>query len=154
MIELAQGTLTINTPVATVFKYVSNMENYKEWFPGVEEVRSFNELAHGTQGKQYKETLNLNGEQGELIIEVIRCKPNELFLTQGNLSGILPQMTIRFLATQENGCEMNLQYHGRASELAQDENLQKILRQDLHNRTQQGLLQLKQLMERQAVALD
>ncbi|MEH6347439.1 MAG: SRPBCC family protein [Bermanella sp.] len=147
MIELAQGTLTINTPVSTIFKYVSNMENYKEWFPGVEEVRSFNELAHGTVGKQYKETLNLNGEKGQLIIEVIQCKPNELFLTQGNLPGILPQMTIRFLATQENGCEMNLQYHGRASELKQDESLQKMLQQDLHKRTQQGLLQLKQLME-------
>ncbi len=151
MIELAQGTTIINTQVETVFKYVSNMENYKTWFPGVVEVCSFNDLAHGTQGKQYRETLNLNGEQGQLIIEVKQCKPNELFLTQGNLPGILPQMTIRFLATQENACEINLQYHGRANELAQNKNLQEILQQDLHSRTQQGLTRLKQLMENQAL---
>jgi len=151
MIELAQGMTIINAKVETVFKYVSNMENYKTWFPGVVEVRSFNELAHGTQGKQYQETLNLNGEQGQLIIEVNQCKPNELFLTQGNLPGILPQMTIRFLTTQENTCEMNLQYHGRASELAQNKNLQEMLQQDLHSRTQQGLTRLKQLMENQAL---
>ncbi len=151
MIELAQGTTIINAKVETVFKYVSNMENYKTWFPGVVEVRSFNELAHGTQGKQYQEILNLNGEQGQLIIEVKQCKPNELFLTQGNLPGILPQMTIRFLATQDNACEINLQYHGRASELAQNKNLQEMLQQDLHIRTQKGLAQLKQLMEKQAL---
>jgi len=151
MIELAQGTTIINTQVGTVFKYVSNMENYKIWFPGVVEVCSFNDLAHGTQGKQYQESLNLNGEQGQLIIEVKQCKPNELFLTQGNLPGILPQMTIRFLTMQENACEINLQYHGRASELAQNKNLQAMLQQDLHSRTQQGLAQLKQLMENQAL---
>ncbi len=151
MIELAQGTTIINAKVNTVFKYVSNMENYKTWFPGVVEVRSFNELAHGTQGKQYRETLNLNGGQGQLIIEVKQCKLNELFLTQGDLPGILPQMTIRFLATQDNACEMNLQYHGRAIELAHNKNLQEMLQQDLHIRTQKGLAQLKQLMEKQAL---
>lgn len=151
MIELAQGTLTINASVEEVFKYVSNMENYKKWFPGVEEIHSYNDLTHGTHGKQYKEILNLNGEQGQLIIEVIQCKPNELFLTQGDLPGILPQMTIRFLTTKENGCEINLQYHGRSLELKQNKNLQEMLRQDLHNRTQKGLMKLKQLLENQTV---
>ncbi len=51
MIELANTAITIFTPADVVFKYVSNMENYKHWFPGVVDIRSANTLDHGVVGK-------------------------------------------------------------------------------------------------------
>lgn len=147
MIELAQASITIMVPIDSVFKYVSNMENYIDWFPGVVGIRSENSLAHGEVGKQYSEILSLPSGNTELEIEVFQCELNELFLTKGNLPGVLPQMTIAFNSIVDSGCEINLQYHSRNPELTPTSDIVLTLREDLHDRAHRGLIQLKGIME-------
>ena len=143
MIELTKASIAISAPIEIVFTYVSNMENYKDWFPGVINIDSYNNLAHGTVGKKYKETLLLPDGESELIIQVDQCEVNRLFITKGNLVGVLPQMSIRFSANNEKSCRVNLKFHSRNTDLTETSEIIIALRQDLTARTKIGLEKLK-----------
>lgn len=147
MIELAKTSIAIAAPTDVVFKYISNMENYKHWFPGVVDIKSANNLDHGMVGKKYVETLSLPSGDSELVIEVNQCDINRLFLTKGNLAGILPQMTITFSVDEDKRCEVGLQYHSRNSELTETSDIIIALREDLDIRAKKGLARLKEVME-------
>ena len=148
MIELSKTSITIDAPTPVVFKYVSNMENYKRWFPGVVDIKSANNLEHGVIGKEYVEKLSLPSGESELIIEVDQCDTNQLFLTKGDLAGILPQMTITFFVDEDKRCEMTLQYHSRNPELAEVSDIIIVLREDLNVRAKKGLAKLKYILEK------
>jgi len=147
MIELAKSSITISEPIDTVFKYISNMENYKEWFPGVVDIKSANDLAHGIVGKQYVEMLSLPSGDAELVIEVDQCDVNSLFLTKGNLTGVLPQMKVTFSVNEDEMCEVNLQYHTRNPELTLTSDIVIALRKDLSIRANKGVAKLKAIIE-------
>ncbi|OUS38690.1 hypothetical protein A9R01_02985 ['Osedax' symbiont bacterium Rs2_46_30_T18] len=147
MIELAKTTVAIAAPVGTVFNYVTNMENYIDWFPGVVAIRSANNLAHGIVGKKYLETLSLPEGDVEMEIKVHRSEINKLFLMQGNLTGLLTQMTVRFTADEKNNCNLSLQYHSRNPELTCTSDMIIALREDLAVRAEQGVTRLKALLE-------
>ena len=147
MIKLAQRSIAINTSAENLFKFVSNMENYKTWFPGVIDIRSFNDLAHGTKGKQYKEVLLMPDGESELIISVVNSTQNQFFQTHGDLAEILPQMTIELKESAEKVCDINLQYHSRNSALNKNSDLISILQNDLTARSHTALTTLKIIME-------
>ena len=147
MIKLAQRSIAINTSAENLFKFVSNMENYKTWFPGVIDIRSFNDLAHGTKGKQYKEVLLMPDGESELIISVVNSTQNQFFQTHGDLAEILPQMTIELKESAEKVCDINLQYHSRNSALNKNSDLISILQNDLTARSHTALTTLKRIME-------
>ncbi len=147
MIELAKTSIAIVASTDIVFKYVSNMENYKHWFPGVVDIKSANNLDHGIVGKKYVETLSLPNGDVELVIEVDQCEMNHLFLTKGNLAGILPQMTITLSIDEDKRCAVDLQYHSRNPELTEASDIIIALREDLSIRATKGLAKLKEMME-------
>ncbi len=147
MIELSKTPITIDVPTAVIFKYVSNMENYKHWFPGVIDIKSANSLDHGVIGKKYVEKLSLPSGDSELLIEVDQCDTNHLFLTKGDLAGILPQMTITFSVGEDKRCEVILQYHSRNPELTEVSDIIVALREDLNVRAKNGLAKLKDILE-------
>lgn len=147
MIELAKTSVSIAAPIDNVFKYVTNMENYSNWFPGVVEIKSVNNLSHGVVGKKYVEMLSLPDGDAELVIEVDRSETNKLFLTKGNLDGILPQMTVTFSVNQDKSCQVNLQYHSRNPDLTSASDIVIALREDLSIRANQGVARLKTRME-------
>jgi len=148
MIELAKTSITIAAPIDFVFEYVSNMENYKYWFPGVVDIKSSNNLTHGEIGKKYVETLSLPSGDVELEIEVDRCDINQLFLTKGNLVGVLPQMTVTFSVSDGKSCELILEYHSRNSDLTPTSDIVLALREDLNVRASSGMDKLKTIMEK------
>jgi len=148
MIELAKTSITIAAPVADVFKYVSNMENYKQWFPDVSQITSANTLEHAVVGKKYKEMLSMPGGEVELEIEVDCCDVNELFLTKGNLEGVLPQMTVTFSVNQDQSCQMNLQYHSRNPALTSTCDIVIALKENLNHRAKIGVANLKSILEK------
>lgn len=147
MIELAKTSTAIAAPIEDVFSYVSNMENYGYWFPGVVAIRSKNNLVHATVGKTYVETLNLPGGDYELTIEVDQCETNCLFLTKGDLAGVLPQMTVMFSSDEENNCLITLQYHSRNTSLTVKSDFIIALKEDLTVRAEKGIARLKEIFE-------
>jgi len=147
MIELAKTSTTIATPINDVFNYVSNMENYGHWFPGVVAIRSKNNLMHAAVGKTYVETLNLPDGECELTIEVDQCDTDHLFITKGDLAGVLPQMTVMFSSDEENNCLITLQYHSRNTSLTEKSDIVIALKEDLTVRAEIGIARLKEILE-------
>jgi len=143
MILLAQTTVMLAMPVHQLFNYVTNMENYADWFPGVHHIGSKNNLAHGSIGKTYQETLSLPTGEAQLTIEVIQSEANSLFLTQGDLADVLPQMTMKFSVTGDNQCQMQLSFHSRNQDLTQESELILALQQNLSERVVEGMQNLQ-----------
>ena len=147
MISLALQSTVIQAPSHQVFDFVSNMENYKDWFPGIIEICSDNDLNHGEVGKKYRERLLMPSGESELLITVVESIKNKKFLTQGNLDVVLPQMTIVFSELTSQVCEVNLQYHSRSQKLDESDDLIASLQSDLDARSHTALETLKSIME-------
>lgn len=144
MIELARVGTVIEAPVEQVYAYVTNMENYGAWFPGVVGIRSANNLPHCSVGKQYIETLQLPEGEVELVIDVDQSIPQQLYITKGNLPSVLPQMTMQFSTLEDGSCRFDLSYHSRNETLTEDSDVICALRDDLSQRAQQALINLQQ----------
>ncbi len=147
MIKLASAIAQISAPIEQVFSFVSNMENYQQWFPGVIAIQAADSLAVNTPGKTYIETLQLPDGEMELVITVDQYEANRLFQTKGDLPGLLPQMTVQFSALPAGGCEISLAYHSRNPELTASNEQVIQLREELSIRAKQGLETLSNLLE-------
>ena len=147
MIELARTSVNIDVSVSEVFRYVTNLERYGDWFPGVISVKSANQNAHATVGKAYLETLRLPEGEMDIVIDVVKCQPDRLFMTHGNLDGILPQMTMTFSPHQDDRCQFTLQYHSRNPSLSETSDLVSALKTDISNRAKMGVERLKYQLE-------
>ncbi len=139
MIHLAECSAAIAAESHDVFAYVTDMERYQDWFPGVIGIRSTDSLPPATVGKRYRETIELPSGPTELVIEVVDAIENELFVTEGQLDGILPRMTIKFSGIDDNYCLTVLRYDSREPNLKKDLRLLAALRGDLQQRAQIGL---------------
>ncbi|MFY0677548.1 MAG: DUF1322 family protein [Neptuniibacter sp.] len=43
--------MTINEQVGSIFNFVTNVENYKYWFPDIIDIKSANDLKHAAVGE-------------------------------------------------------------------------------------------------------
>lgn len=95
---LAHGSVEIRRPSHDVFAYVSNLENFPAWFPGVASIRALDALDHGEVGKRYRETVRMPfGRTGTIDIEVREARPGARLMTEGE-GFLLPSMTVDFAA--------------------------------------------------------
>lgn len=146
MIELTNHSITINAPINRVFRFMSNMENYDIWFPGVVDIQAENRQLPIDIGKRYTETLRLPTGKKSLSIEVVQYIEDKLFVTQGNLLDILPEMQIHFNERGGNTTEVNLRYYSRNSELSRQEELLDMLKSDIATRASLGLAKLNEIL--------
>ena len=146
MYDLATGTVVINAPTPRVFNFVSDMLNYKEWFPGVIEIELHPETSdEGGSLKRYAESIQLPGGNSQILIQVVKFEQDVLFQTQGSLPGISPQMTVTFADLDGQSTLMAIHYGSREKTLAPE--LLDSLRNDLSDRCQLGLSRLKASLE-------
>ena len=147
MLLLAEQEILIQRPVAEVFAYATNMENYGQWFPGVVEIVSHNALPHGEIGKQYVETLKLPLGKTRLQLEVKQVEPNRLFATEGDLKIMLPMMKMTFVTKASAACLFHLSYFSRNPKLGEKHLVTRLLRADLGRRIVIAMQQLKHQLE-------
>lgn len=85
----------INRPIKDVFEYVSNMENFQQWFQGVNSITSLDETPHGVVGKTYLEAVDvpIKGRQN-IKLKVVECIQPTNFVTEGKFPPVLPRMEI------------------------------------------------------------
>lgn len=126
MILLAETNITIDRPTEQLFDYVTNMENYGEWFPGVTAIHSKNDLPHGKKGKTYQELIIMPDGEDCLIIQVKDCVQNERFYTEGDLKPLLPAMQMEFDSATEDSTHFRLKYFSRNKALQDSEILTSI----------------------------
>ena len=145
MITLVQINTPMDCSVSELFDYVTNMENYAEWFPGVHKITSGNDKSHGQVGKTYIESLTLPTGIAKLIIAVKKVQSNKLFITEGDLEYLLPMMTMEFQSLSDERCYFQLTYSSRNPKL--DEKTVTQLQSDLNVRTIKALENLKSILE-------
>ena len=149
MFLLAQTKIHLNCESGALFSYVTNMENYCKWFPGVVSVTSADKLDHATPGKAYEETLRIDGRDATLTIEVKRVVANTLFYTEGNLQPLLPAMEMKLADDVTTKATIfELSYFSRNDDLFGEKEIIHSVQEDLRLRSQQGLSNLKAIMER------
>lgn len=134
MILLAEVTVTVNSPINTFFEYVTNMENYGEWFPGVASIASHNELPHGSIGKTYQEKIAMPGGEASLVIEVKKSRLNESFYTEGDLDPLFPAMLMDFKGETPQSTSFSLKYFSRSEVLDPDSDVIRDMKLNLGGR--------------------
>jgi len=145
MILLAENISVLSVNVNRVFEFVTNMENYKKWFPGVLEIRSGNNLPHGKIGKTYIETLKFPEGIRELTIEVKKSVKNEIFKTEGDLQPLLPSMKMLFTDLGDDKCQFQLSYFCRNPDLKENDEFVNAIKQDLNERIGSAIKNLKSI---------
>lgn len=83
-----------------------------------------------------------------LLFNVVSCEENKLFLTHGDLAGLLPQMKMSFQAVAGHRCSMTLEYHSRNTELVERSEFVASLKEDLGKRSVSALSKLKSIAEK------
>lgn len=104
---LAKEDVMINRSAKVIFDYVTNMERFGEWFPGVRSIRSANGYPHGHVGKEYLETvaIPLRGERKiKLVVRAVQA--NKLFVTEGDLFPLMPRMEVRIDSNGTESCNV------------------------------------------------
>jgi len=145
---LTEQEIGINAPVESVYGFISNMENFKLWFPEVSDIVSNNDMEHGKARKTYVELVHLppNGEQ-RLKIEVKKVDPPVIYMTESSYEPLLPRMTIT-LMNKMDVTRVNWKMHSRNSDpdflKKQLPNFKNIIAE----RANVGILKLKQLLEK------
>ena len=147
---LAEGSIEIRRPSEDVFAYVSNLENFPAWFPGVLSIRSLNTLAHGAVGKRYRETLHMRlGRTTSVDIEVKDARPATHLTTQGS-GFLLPSMKVNFTALTHGETRVAWSMVSRNQRWWFRWFVLPALRRVMGARAGVGLRQLREILERES----
>ena len=147
---LAQASVEIHRPCHDVFAYVSNLENFSAWFPGVASIRALDALDSGEVGKRYRETLHLPfGRTGTVDIEVKEARPAARLMTEGE-GFLLPRMSVDFTALPTGKTLVNWRMVSRNQRWWFRWLVVPLLRRVMRVRARDGLRQLRETLEREA----
>jgi len=148
MRTIAISSIRIKASIHDVFDFVVNMENYKQWFPGVIDIKSHNDLPHGAIGKTYNEMVKIPfiGKK-ETIIEVMKAEGNKQFITAANLPPLWPQMHISFSKNQNHTTRLTCTFNSRSKNRFFILLFLPFIKQDMQARANAGVLHLKKILE-------
>ena len=139
---------SINRTNEDVFDYVSNMEKFGEWFPGVISITSSDGVAHGKVDKKYLETVKvpLAGLK-KISISVVDSKYGQFFATEGEFSPLFPRMEITIKSIDETRSSVSWRMYSRNNKSIVKVLLLPFAKSIMQKRAQVGIKQLKVNLE-------
>jgi carbon monoxide dehydrogenase subunit G len=144
---LAQGSVEIQRPRPEVFAYVTNLENFAAWFPGVAAIHGEGGLGHAQVGKRYRETLRMPfGRIATVDIEVKGARAEALFVTEGS-GFLMPGMSVDFAALPDGGTRVDWRMVSRNQRRWFRWLLLPLLRRVMGRRARAGLRKLRSVLE-------
>ena len=148
MYLISESTIGIELPSLQVFEYISNMENFAQWFPGVVSIKSVDQKGHGEVGKKYLEsvTVPLRGKQN-IELSVVESIPGKLFCTIGEFKPLLPKMKIELLDLKDGGCELSWRMYSRNDSKLVHFLVLPLAKRIMQNRAGLGVVRLKRKLE-------
>ncbi|MDG9926351.1 MULTISPECIES: SRPBCC family protein [unclassified Pseudomonas] len=148
MYLLTENTAEIACPVSVAYDYITNLETFGEWFPGVLAIESANELAHAVPGKTYLETvaIPLRGTR-KVAITVVAAEPNKLLVTEGQLPPLMPRMEIEFHSIDAGACRVVWRMFSRNDHLLARITLLPLARRVMRKRAAIGMTRLARVLE-------
>lgn len=146
---LADESITIQRPPAAVFEYVTNMERFGEWFPGVLGIASSNAMPHGQAGKEYLETVSvpLRGQR-KIRIAVREAQANKRFVTEGKFPPLMPRMEVEFFPGGADACRVRWRMFSRNNSMLFKLLLLPLARRVMGKRAAAGMQRLKARLEK------
>jgi uncharacterized protein YndB with AHSA1/START domain len=148
---LVDKTLLIASPIATVFQFLSNHENYIRWFPGVVAIASADDLPDGTVGKIYNETLRLpTGRNRTISIEVLESRAPSLFVLEADFTPLHPRTEIWLEVKSAEETTLNWRFSSRSQSAIGRFMIRMFVKKLLIRQSEVGLLQLKKILEEHA----
>ena len=138
----------INRENTDVFDYVSNMEKFGEWFPGVICITSDDGIAHGEVDKKYLETVKvpLVGLK-QISISVVDSKYGHFFATEGAFSPLLPRMEIDIKSIDRVSSSVSWRMYSRNNKSIVKVLLLPMAKSIMQKRAEIGIKQLKVNLE-------
>jgi len=145
---LAEESINIKRPVPDVFAYVTDMERFGDWFPGVLAIEPANWLEHGQIGKEYLETVAvpLRGRR-QISIVVRESQPGQFFATEGKFTPLLPRMEVEFAPGEGGSCDLTWRMLSRNRGLAFRFTMLPVARKIMKKRAAIGLRRLRTKLE-------
>lgn len=145
---LTEQTITIARSVEATYQYVTNLERFSEWFPGVLSIESANTLEHAQRGKEYLETVAvpLRGKR-KIKISVKDAQSNKVFVTEGEFPPLMPRMEILFQATGADSCSVTWRMFSRNNSFLFKATLLHLFKSVMHKRAAIGMKRLQQKLE-------
>lgn len=145
---LTEKTVHIHQNTLDVFAYVSNLENFEEWFPGVISIESSNALEHGHIGKQYRETvlIPLRGTR-QITLEVREVREGHFLATESRFPPLMPRMEMELRETGEGSCELTWRMFSRTNNGILKYTLIPLAKRIIRRRAVLGVAALKVRME-------
>ena len=144
---LTENRVSIACSVSSAFAYVTNMENFGEWFPKVRSIVSVDTQPHATLGKRYAETVSTPRGERKILLRVKTVEPDRLFVTEGDYPPLLPRMEIEF-EPHSAGCTVTWRMFSRNGGLLARFIWLRVARRIIRERATVGVAQLKQQLER------
>ena len=145
---LAEQTVVIERNVAVTFAYVTNMENFSEWFPGVLSVASADSMPHSTLGKEYRETVSTpNGGEQTFLLRVKEARPDKLFVTEADHPPLLPRMEVEFAPSGDRGSTVTWRMFSRNEDPVTRATVVPLAQRVIGERAAQAIVRLKQKLE-------
>ncbi|WP_420547834.1 SRPBCC family protein [Curvivirga sp.] len=144
MHRLAQESICLNAALPEVFKYVTDLNNFSEWFPEVQEFKETHSSPAGTIGKTYAEKVFLEGDTAtEIIVEVVEYVEDEKIVTQAEFNPLLPRMEINFIPVNTTITEIIWNMDSRNEEEDFLRNTLPMMQSIISERANKGLTNLK-----------
>lgn len=145
---LTEKSIQIQRPAQAVFDYVTNMEKFADWFPGVLSIASSNALPHGKVGKTYRETMAVPfGGTRNIEIQVREVRGTQFFATEGKFPPLLPRMEIGLEETGADSCQLTWRMFSRNRSPIARFLLLPLSRRVIDRRAAQGVVALKKRLE-------
>ena len=145
---LAEESINIKRTVPDVFDYVTDMERFGDWFPGVVAIEPANWRDSGRAGKEYLETVRvpLRGER-QISIVVRESQPHQFFATEGKFPPLLPRMEVEFAPGEGGSCDLTWRMFSRNRGLVFRFTMLPLARRVMRKRAAIGLKRLGKKLE-------
>jgi reticulon-4-interacting protein 1, mitochondrial len=148
MIHVLSQSIAIHRSASDVYRYISDMENYVQWFPDILQMRAIDQQPIGTLGKRYDEIARLpNGKEERIIVEVVEAIEDKKLSVEASLSPVLPRFDYVIEAINSQSCVFHWTCNARNTSL-QSRLFVMVMRLVLKARLKRALLQLKSRLER------
>lgn len=148
MYLLAHATTLIDCPPDIAFRYAANLKNFPQWFPGVNQMASIDDLPFDAIGKQYREifTVPWRGER-PVLMRVVEVMPPFRISTEGALPAVLPRMEMEFRHSSHDKCEVEWRMFSRNTRAIARWTLLPIASRLMTRRAIVGMRRLKNRLE-------
>lgn len=144
---LAQEKIDINANAADVFSFISDLENFGRWFPGVVDIQSEQRNADNVVGKTYIETVKIPVTGKQKIHITVKEREEHFIATEGRFKPLMPRMEMRVEPIDDSRCHMSWSMFSRNESAVFSWVVLPIFRWVMNKRAKVAVGQLKGMLE-------